>query len=361
MKKILGIAIAVVLATMSAHAQKLTVVDSDGLPIPYATIMTPQAEMIGTTNLDGIFDTEGFKDLVVTHVAFKTKIVKMGSSDARITLEDADFNMPEITVSPKPFVYVQTYYRMYYTDRDGIVYYRAGLTDNVYDTEKQKMSSSTKHVAKASKGIIKTVLGVLGGKLDKVSHLSPNKMEDRILRVGKASQTKIIDAGPGKKQITDNKGIVGSITDDMDNHQRRFAYDSQKMYNHRIEATNNTKELEKRQKRSANKQNEVENDFCIYHIDEAGNYAPEDFVMMQYLSSYDEIRDSIPEHIVIAMQVFATDRAYVTKSELKERKKANKIKLNYANIRQFERDHHIPPLANTVQQKLNELWKAPEE
>lgn len=363
MKKILAIAVVAMMATMSAQAQKLTVVDSDGLPIPYATIMTPQAEMIGTTNLDGVFDTEGVKDLVVTHVAFKSKILKMGSGDAKITLDDADFDMPELTVQPKPYVYVQTYYRLYYyTAKDGIGYYRAGLTDNVYDPAQKKMSSNTSHTAKAKYGILKTILGALGGQFDKTSHLSPNKLENRILSHGKVSQTKITDVGGGKKRISDFKGTVGSITDDMDDHLRRFAYDTHQMHVHRLEAQGDEKALEKQRKRDARKKNREESDFCIYHIDDDGNYAPEDFVMMQYLDSHDDIMDdSISDHTILAIQVFATDRAYVTKDELKERKKANKMKLNYANIRQFEREHNIPPLADAIQQKLNELWKSKEE
>ena len=79
---------------------------------------------------------------------------------------------------------------------------------------------------------------------------------------------------------------------------------------------------------------------------------------MQNMTQWDTEDDGKTEHIIIAMQVFSTDRAYVTKTELKDRKKANKMKLNYANIRQFERDHNIPALAPAVQQKLNELWKA---
>ena len=80
--------------------------------------------------------------------------------------------------------------------------------------------------------------------------------------------------------------------------------------------------------------------------------------MMQNMTQWDTEDDGKTEHIIIALQVFSTDRAYVTKTELKDRKKANKMKLNYANIRQFERDHTIPALAPAVQQKLNELWKA---
>lgn len=361
MKKFLLMVAVGIMTVACAQAQRLMVVDTDGNPVPYATIMTPQAEMIGTTNLDGVFDTKGVKNLVVTHVAFKSKAVEMGSDDASITLDDADFDMPELIVSPKPYIYVQTYYRMYsYSAKDGIVYYRVGLTDNVYDLAKKKMSSSTSHVAKARYGLVKTLLGMLGSAFDRQSHLSVNKLEDRIKSKGKSSQLVITDVAPGKKSISDFKGVVGSVTDDMDSRQRIFAYDTHQIVLHTLEALGYSKALEKKLKRDEKKQNRETSDFCIYHIDEEGNYAPEDFVMMQYLDSYDDMSEGEPDHNIIAMQVFATDRSYVTKSELKARKKANKMKLNYANILQFERDHNIPPLAAAVQKKLNELWKVGE-
>ena len=349
------------MTAICAQAQRLTVVDSDGDPVPYATIMTPQAEMIGSTSLEGVFDTKGVKDLIVTHVAFKSKVVKMGSGDARITLDDADFDMPEITVSPKPYVYVQTYYRLYYySDKDGIVYYRVGMTDNVYDLAKKKMSFNTNHTARAQYKLIKTVLGMMGGLLDKQSRIPERKVEDLLKSKGKPSKLVITDIAPGKKRISDYKGTIGSITDDMQDHKRYFAYNTHELILHNLEATGDAKNLEKKKKRDEKKQNREESDFCVYHIDDAGNYAPEDFMMLQNLTSYDDMSDGVPEHTILALQVFATDRGYVTKEELKERKKANKIKLNYANIRQFEKDHNIPPLDAAIQKKLNELWKSGE-
>lgn len=349
-------ALAAILTTINAQAQKLIVLDNDGNTIPYATIMTPEAEMIGTTNLEGVFETNGRKELVITHVAFKAKRVKMGDADATITLEDADFDMPEITISPKPYIYVQTFYRMYYySSDDGIIYYRAGLTDNVYDLAKKTVSSKTEHMAKAKYGILKTILGMFGSRIDRQGHISARKVEDRMKDWGKAVQLKITETAPGKKLITDCKGTIGTITDDMSNHQRHFAYDSHQIFLHKLEAEGNTKKLEKRKKRDEEKQNRTESDFHIYHIDDSGNYAPEDFVMSQNLSSWDEVKDDKTEHVIIAIQAFNTERAFVTKDELKQRKKANKMKMKYANVRQFERDHHIPPLEPAVQKKLDEL------
>ena len=53
-----------------------------------------------------------------------------------------------------------------------------------------------------------------------------------------------------------------------------------------------------------------------------------------------------------------TDRAYVTKAELKQKKKENKIKMTYRNLLDFERSHHIPALSEAFQKRINEVIKA---
>ena len=71
MKKILLILAVCALAAISVRAQKIQVVDDEGLGVPLASILTEDGVMIGTTNLDGYFDMAGAQKVVVTHVAYK--------------------------------------------------------------------------------------------------------------------------------------------------------------------------------------------------------------------------------------------------------------------------------------------------
>jgi hypothetical protein len=61
----------------------------------------------------------------------------------------------------------------FYDDEDGIVYYRAGLTDNVLDRAKKKITASTSSTSKAIYGVVKTAINAFaGGILDKHLFLS---------------------------------------------------------------------------------------------------------------------------------------------------------------------------------------------
>ena len=91
-----------VLIATSASAQKLQTVDKDGQPVPYASIIGEDGSIIGTTNLEGILDdVKGAEVVSITHVAYQPKKVKVGQG-GRVTLEDADFDLPEVTVTKKP-------------------------------------------------------------------------------------------------------------------------------------------------------------------------------------------------------------------------------------------------------------------
>ena len=104
------------------------------------------------------------------------------------------------------------------------------------------------------------------------------------------------------------------------------------MTQHKLEATGNAKKIAKEQKREAKNKNRVNSDYLIYRIDENGSYLPEDFVMMQNITSYDK--------------------------EEKDGKLVHKMKMSYQNIRNFEKAHKIPALTPNIQKKFNELFKA---
>ena len=155
-KNFMMVAVAIMTA-ISVQAQKIQTVDQDGQPVPYASIISEDGNIIGTTDLDGILnDVKGAEVVSITHVAYKPKKVKVGQG-GRITLEDADFDLPEITVTKKPLVYVQTYYRAIYQN-DGpempLYYYRAGVLNNSYDKKTKKLSIDENHLSASNSGFL---------------------------------------------------------------------------------------------------------------------------------------------------------------------------------------------------------------
>lgn len=359
------------LTANTIFAQRIQVVDDDGDAIAYASVMTQDAKFIGITDLDGyLADVKGNDVITISHVAYKTLTVDLKKqTDKRIVLEDSDFGLAEITVSPKPYVYVQTYYRVYmYDDHDGIMYYRAGVTDNIYERATHKLKTHTTHVSKSFKGIIKTIINMLfGSRLDGFSKISVLKGENAQLPYEEYIQKKlkkeldmdlnITELEPGKMCLSDSLDVFGYVLYDKELGQRRFSYDSEVLSKRRLEKEGTKKMKKRRAESEAKTSNKQDVDFIIYKMDEDGNVLPEDFMMRMNYTSKDKMESDGLHHNIFALQVFAIDRAYVDKDEVKQVRKDNKIKASYANIRQFERDHKIPEMDAAVQKKLDELWK----
>ena len=248
---------------------------------------------------------KGAEVVSITHVAYKSKKVRVGQG-GRVTLEDADFDVPEITVTKKPLVYAQTYYRMVYQNDDPdlpVYYYRAGVLNNSYDKKTKKVSSDENHLSICNNGILKAALNpILNAHIKQMANLKTGKLETRMKNNLKEIGLNFVPDGPGKQRITDKFGTVGSVTDNQGQGERRYSYDSHQLRLPKIQVTGSDKTN-------------------------------------------------------IMMQVFTVDRAYVTKDELKQLKKENKMKMTYQNLQQFERGHKIPSLPAEIQKRINEAMK----
>ena len=84
MKKLLLLAVTL-MWTMVASAQRLEIVDKDGNAVPYASVMTADATLVGVTGMDGtIADIGGAKTVVISHVAYQPKTVAVGTEGLKV-------------------------------------------------------------------------------------------------------------------------------------------------------------------------------------------------------------------------------------------------------------------------------------
>lgn len=144
MRKILTSLVLLLVATAS-QAQRIAVVDSNGNGIHLVTVLSEDGNMIGVTDLEGMTpDLGGAVRIVLTHVAFKPQLVEVASvKGGKVMMEDADYDLPEVQVVPKPYAYVETYYRAYGFINDSLRYFTAGIMPNAYDVEKKKELKKT--------------------------------------------------------------------------------------------------------------------------------------------------------------------------------------------------------------------------
>ena len=146
-----------------AQAQRIQVVDTDGLPIAAVCVTNAKGALVGSTDSEGwLNDAKGVKNLYFSHVAFKPTHVNIDTIPSHcVVMQDETFQLTELEVKPKELLYVQTYYRLVYVCDEGPIYFRAGVVDNTYELAKQKISAKTRSVSKGENGLIRFLLSTL--------------------------------------------------------------------------------------------------------------------------------------------------------------------------------------------------------
>ena len=182
MKRIALLLFLLMLLPVVAHAQRIQVVDADGLPIAAVCVTNEKGALVGSTDNDGwLADAKGINHLYFSHVAFKPVDVKVDElSSLRVTMQEEDFELSELVVKPKELLYVQTYYRCVFVCDDGPLYFRAGVVDNTYELSKKKLSAKTRSVAKGGNSVVRFLISTLVGHYIDKNEFKQTRKENEV-------------------------------------------------------------------------------------------------------------------------------------------------------------------------------------
>ncbi len=355
MKKLFAMA-AVVLMTAAAHAQKIQAVDAEGNAIPLVSVLTDDGLIIGTTDLNGVLpDVKGAQTVTLTHVAYKPRQVNVASlTDGRVTMEDVGFNISEIVVKPKPYIYVETYYRFYAFINDSLRYYQAGIMPNAYDIRKKKVEMGSHN---NSTGDFYPSLGVgvtwgsrvMEFKAGKI-HTSTSELMKPSGALTKRYFLTLKDEGNGRQRVNNPEGTVGYIV--TEGGLTRTTLDAAKAQLYRNKALGQDKQLNRRQ--------EMEYAYqytSISKVDAEGNSNIEDFVMD---TNHWEWTKSKGRYKMI-IECYAVDRGYMDKNEWKLKKKELKKEysgfMSLSQLEAYATSHNIPALSQNIRRAIEKLGR----
>ena len=356
MKKCLFTLAALLLITISAKAQKITVVDSDGNGIHLVTVLDEDGNMIGVTDLSGtILDVKGAGKVVLTHVAFKSKLVDVAAlQGGKVTMEDLDYGLAEIVVMPKPLIYVETYYRAYAFANDSLRYYCAGILPNAYDKEKKKVKVGSYLEGYGDFGRNMDIRTTWNVRMQKLHGGRIHNCGAKDLQKGgemsKKYFTTLTDEGKGRQRVSNPEGTVGFIETDKD--EIRMTIDAAKMQMYRNKRLGQDRLLKAREKKEYDyKFNE------IFNLDEEGNATMADYVMS---SDHWEWNGS-KGRMKFIIETYAIEHAYIDAKDFKEKKKELKKKyvspMKLDELEAFATSHHIPALTPTMRRAIEGLKK----
>ncbi len=359
MRNICLLLLSLVVATV-AHAQRIQVVDTDGLPIAAVCVTNERGALVGTTDGEGwLNDAKGIKHLYFSHVAFRDMDVNIDTIPSMsVVMQDENFQLDELEVKPKELLYVQTYFRCVYVCDEGPIYFRAGVVDNTYEIAKKKISTKTRSVSKGMNGFMRFVLSTLVGHIiDDWAGIDSLTYYKKIMIDVDQGNLFMTQDPSGRRIVSDTISVLGYIDDDVQAGQRTTNFDRWAYKDHKEVTERAAKEARtgKKQKEKKKKSNGNHSYYEVFNIDENGKSRIDDLVMKQILVSGHF--DRTDQDYIILLETYTIERDYIDKKEFKQTRKENKVDMDINELRRLEQNHHIPPLAPNLKAAVDELFK----
>lgn len=363
MRKILLMALAAMMVSISAQAQRLHVVDDDGNGIPLVSVLTENGVLIGTTDLHGVLaDVKGVAKVALTHVAYKPQLVTVSDLPSfegteggrRVTMESIDYGLDEVVVMPKPYFYVEYYYRAFSYIEDSLRAYSAGIIPVKHEIQDNY------------KGNTRTIWSY-GGAANKALSWNVDNLERRAEQGAKKAIPSVWEAreserfkdyykasfepdGNSRLLIRNPQELIGQIV-----YSDGFSHTTIDGAKAQIYA--NKANGEDRMARRREEKNYAYQFTEVYKLDEEGKVQNEGFVMNLHHWEHDTKNGKM----ITILYLYATDKGYVNNDEFKTRSK--ELNKNYAGnmsldeLAEYERDHNIPALAPEQQIAIQGLAK----
>lgn len=345
------------MTALNVQAQKIQVVDADGYGIPLVSVLSESGVLIGTTDLDGVLaNVKGAEKVALTHVAYKPQLVTVASlQDGRITMESVDYGLEQVDVKPKPFLYVEYYYRAFSYIDDSLRVYSAGIIPVAHEISK-KYEGRTRGVWS------------FGGAANKALTWNTQDMEDiaeksaltavtpieKSFRESSQYQerykTSVVPDGENRWLIRNPEEVLGHIVHADGLSVTTIDAGRSQIYGNKA---NGEEKKAKRQEYVNYTYQYTE----VFKLDEDGKVQPEGFVMEQ--NHWEQ--DTKKGRRITILYLYATDKAYMDEAEFKVRRKAlskgREGDMTLGELAEYERTHNIPALAPEQQGAIQKLKK----
>lgn len=363
MKKSLLFIFTAIISATTVLAQKIEVIDNDGNPIPLVNVLAEDGILIGTTDLDGtLSDVRGAQKITLTHIAYKSKKVDIASlKDGRVVMEDVYHKIKVAVVRPKPYIYMEYYFRAFSYIGDSLRVYTAGILPMAHEINNKYIGKAHGH------------FWAFGGAANKALSWNTQDLQNKAQKVAAKAlfpmnialqkgekflnyyRTTIEPDGNNRWIVRNPVEVVGSIV-----HSDGYSYttlDGSKMQIYANKTNNETKLAEIREEKNYNYQY-----MQIYKIDELEDGETEEmqrenFVMEMHHWSHDTKQGNKTTIVYL----YAVDNAYLDKDEYTARAKAISKghigDLSLESLAEFEREHNIPELAPEQKIAIDQLKK----
>jgi hypothetical protein len=355
MKKLLMMVAVTIMTVISAQAQKIQVVDDDGNGIPLVSVLTESGTFIGTTDLNGVLtDVNGATKVALTHVAFKPQLVNVASlQNGRVTMESVDYGLDEVVVKPKPYVFIEYYFRGFSYIGDSLRTYAAGIIPVAYEIRehyKGKTRNVWSYGGAANKAVGWNVSG-LKLKAEEGAKKAAMPIETLVRKSkGFCDYYKLSMAQDGNRWTVSNpEGVVGHFQHSDGLYRATLDGGKMQIYAGKVNG-------EKRAKAKEEKNYDYQYTE-VYRLDDDGE--PQPFNIVMEMNHWEH--DSSKGRDITIIYLYAAEHSYMDEAEFKSRsKELNKGlsgNMTLDELQAYERQHNIPALAPEQEMAIRALTK----
>lgn len=357
MKKIVMMVAAAIMVAISAQAQKIQVVDDDGNGIPLVSVLTENGLFIGTTDMNGVLDNvNGASKVALTHVAFKPQLVSLASvQNGKITMESVDYGLDEVVVKPKPYLYVEYYFRAFSYIDDSLRVYTAGIIPVAHE------------IRNKYKGITHSVW-TFGGAANKALAWNTMDLADRAEQGAKGNASPIEKAiyeserfkdyyktsvepdGENRWIVRNPEEVLGHIIHDDGLSITTLDGGRSQIYANKV---NGEEKMAKRREETDYTYQYTE----VFKLNEDGKVQNDGFVMELDHWEYNAKKG----RRITILYLYATEKSYMDEAEFKARRKelnkGHAGDMSLDELAKYAQEHNIPALAPQQLDAIKALTK----
>ena len=359
MKRTIAMVFVALMMSISAHAQKIQVLDSDGNAIPLVSVLTEDGVLIGTTDINGtLANVKGAAKVALTHLAYKPQLVSVASlTDGRVTMEDVDYGLAEVVVKPKPYLYTEYYYRAFLYIGDSLRAYGGGIVPVAYEVKnnyKAKIrfvSSRGAFANKAPRWHGSSMENQVENSIKNTFH-QPFEKWHKLDRAQEEYRFTMVSAGPDRwcVEIPTNE-VVGQVI--HSGNLSRTTIDASRVQMYADEVHGREKRLKKNQE-----DNYQYKYVSIYQLDD-GDDTPDITRHVMTMNQWE--RDIDKGREIRIYYIYTTGHSYMDEAEYKARCKelneGHACDMTLAELQKYERDHNIPDFSPEQLQAIKRLKK----
>jgi hypothetical protein len=359
MKRTIAMVFVTLMMSISAHAQKIQVLDSDGNAIPLVSVLTEDGVLIGTTDINGtLANVKGAAKVALTHLAYKPQLVSVASlTDGRVTMESVDYGLAEVVVKPKPYLYTEYYYRAFFYIGDSLRAYGGGIVPVAYEVKnnyKAKIrfvSSRGAFANKAPRWHGSSMENQVENSIKNTSH-QPFEKWHKLDKAQEEYRFTMVSAGPDRwcVEIPTNE-VVGQVI--HSGNLSRTTIDASRVQMYADEVHGREKRLKKNQE-----DNYQYKYVSIYQLDD-GDDTPDITRHVMTMNQWE--RDIDKGREIKIYYIYTTGHSYMDEAEYKARCKelneGHACDMTLAELQKYERDHNIPDFSPEQLQAIKRLKK----